>query len=262
MKLRSDEHRHTAIHTLLGILLFSGIALDSQPVYAQYRTWSVAAAVGFNRLNLSAVDRKNSSDVAGWLNLYGITVPNFESVKTSPFYSGSVQYRSDREFAISFSGIYWNKSISSAYDGPDAVLHLDRSVGSADIMFGVAYFPGAQARDFEWYIQGNVDLTMARATIRSVGSSAQKPGGTLILVPFIDTDAKYKKSSMSAGLGVGADIRLSGPFSLTANAGYRFAQLGTMEGDVTQFGVHTTQASTTEFDFSGLQISAGIRFDL
>lgn len=73
--------------------------------------------------------------------------------------------------------------------------------------------------------------------------------------------ASTKKSSLSAGLGVGGDMRLTGRFSLTVNAGYRFAQLGTMEGDISRFGVHTTEASTTEFDYSGLQIGAGIRFD-
>jgi opacity protein-like surface antigen len=129
-------------------------------------------------------------------------------------------------------------------------------------MFGISYYPGAQTHQFEWYIQGNIDLTMARAAKRTIGSHGEKPGGTVVLVPFADTDAKYKKSSLSAGLGVGADMPLTAGFSLTANAGYRFAQLGTMEGDINQFGVHTTQASATEFDFSGLQISAGLRYDL
>lgn len=261
MKLRSDRHRHTAVNVLLGILVLSGIVFDSQPLYAQYRKWSVSASAGLNRLNLAAVDNKNASDVAGWANLE-IPVSDFASVKISPFYSLGVRYRSDRDFAISLSGTYWNKTVTSSYDGSDAILHLDRSVGSTDIMFGVSYYPAAQPVQFEWYIQGNVNLTMARATAKAVGSQGQKPGGTIILVPFIDTDGKYKKSSLSAGLGVGADMRLARGFSLTANAGYRFAQLGTMEGDISRFDVHTTEASTTEFDFSGLQISAGIRFDL
>lgn len=261
MKLRSNLHRNAAFHAFAGIVLISGIVLDSQPLYSQYRKWSVAATVGINRLNLSAVDDKNSSDVAGWAN-QGIPVGDFASVKISPLYSIGARYRSDREFALSLSGTYWNKTVSSSYDGSNAILHLERGVGSTDLMFGVSYYPGAQPHQFEWYIQGNIDLTMARATAKAVGSVGQKPGGTIILVPFIDTDGKYKKSSLSAGLGVGADLQLVGAFSLTGYAGYRFAQLGTMEGDISRFGVHTTESSNTEFDFSGLQISAGIRYDL
>ena len=261
MKLRFNRHRHAAVHVFVGIVLLSGIVLDSQPLYGQYKKWSVTASVGLNRLNLAAVDNKNSSDVAGWAN-QGIPVADFASVKISPLYSVGVRYRSDREFALSLTGTYWNKTVSSSYDGSDAILHLDRGVGSTDLMFGVSYYPGAQPPQFEWYIQGNIDLTMARATAKAVGSVGQKPGGTMILVPFIDTDGKYKKSSLSAGLGVGADMRLGGAFSLTGYAGYRFAQLGTMEGDISRFGVQTTESSTTAFDFSGLQISAGIRYDL
>ena len=260
MRLRSNRH-HTVLQAFAEIVLLSGIVLDSQPLYGQYRKWSVAATVGLNRLNLSAVDNKNSSDVAGWAN-QGIPVGDFTSVKISPLYSVGVRYRSDREFALSLSGTYWNKSVSSAYDGSDAILHLERGVGSTDLMFGVSYYPGAQPPQFEWFIQGNIDLTMARATAKAIGSVGQKPGGTIILVPFIDTDGAYKKSSLSAGLGLGADLRLGGAFSLTGYAGYRFAQLGTMVGDISRFGVHTTESSTTAFDFSGLQVSAGIRYDL
>ena len=122
MKPRSNRHRYATIRIFAGMVLLSGIVLDAEPAYGQYRKWSVTASAGLNRLNLDAVDRKNASDVAGWLNQYNIAVPNFVSVKTSPFYSAGVRYRSDREFAISFSGLYWNKSVSSAYDGPDAIL--------------------------------------------------------------------------------------------------------------------------------------------
>ncbi len=241
--------------------MLAGTIFGPETLYGQYKKWSVSATVGLNRLNLSAVDNKNSSDVTGWNN-QGIPVGNFSSVKVSPFYSVGLRYRTDREFAVSLSATYWNKTVSSSYDGSDATLHLERGVGSTDLMFGVAYYPGGQSRDFEWYIEGNIDLTMARATAKAVGSTSQKPGGTVILVPFIDTDGKYSKSSLSAGLAIGGDVRLTGKFSLTANAGYRFAQLGTMEGDISRFGVNTKESSTTEFDFSGLQVSAGIRYDL
>ncbi len=174
------------------MMVFSGVVFIPQTLFGQYQKWSLSASAGLNRLNLSAVDNKNASDVAGWVN-QGIPVGDFASVKTSPFYSAGVRYRSDREFALSLSGTYWNKTVSSSYDGPDASLHLDRGVGSTDIMFGVNYYPTAQPLQFEWYLQGNVDLTMARATAKAVGSVSQKPGGTLMLVPFIDTDGKYKK---------------------------------------------------------------------
>ena len=72
----------------------------------------------------------------------------------------------------------------------------------------------------------------------------------------------HTKTSLSASFFVGADVPLLRPIFLRGEAGYRFAQVGELNGDITQFGVHSNETSTTSFDFSGFLISVGIGVDL
>jgi len=261
MRHRSDTSRRAADRGFIWIVLLLGVASTPQMLHSQYRKWSITAAVGYNRLNLDAVDEKNQSDVDGWGN-QGIPVGTFASVQRSPFYSAGVRYRYDREIAISLTASYWSKTVSSSYDGPDAVLHLDRGVGSTDVVLGIAYYPSARPYILEWYIQTSLGLAMARASARAAGSRMQKDGSVLIPVLFVDTEGTSAKSKMSVGLSMGADMRLFGGFSLTMAAGYRFAQLGILESDITRFGQLSKEPTTIEFDYSGVQVSAGFLFEL
>ena len=261
MRHRSDTSRRAADRGFIWIVLLLGVASTPQMLHSQYRKWSITAAVGYNRLNLDAVDEKNQSDVDGWGN-QGIPVGTFASVQRSPFYSAGVRYRYDREIAISLTASYWSKTVSSSYDGPDAVLHLDRGVGSTDVVLGIAYYPSARPYILEWYIQTSLGLAMARASARAAGSRMRKDGSVLIPVLFVDTEGTSAKSKMSVGLSMGADMRLFGGFSLTMAAGYRFAQLGILESDITRFGQLSKEPTTIEFDYSGVQVSAGFLFEL
>ena len=261
MRHRSESNRRAADRCFIWIVLLLGVASTPQMLHSQHRKWSITASIGYNRLNLDAVDEKNQSDVDGWGN-QGIPVGQFASVKRSPFYSAGVRYRYDREIAISLTASYWSKTVSSSYDGPDATLHLDRGVGSTDVVLGIAYYPPARPYFLEWYIQTSLGLAMARASARAVGSRMQKDGFVLTPVLFVDTDGTSAKSKISAGLSMGADIRLIGGLSLTMGAGYRLAQLGILESDITRFGQHSKEPTTIEFDYSGVLVSAGLLFEL
>jgi hypothetical protein len=261
MKLLSNTHTLADRKGIVWTLFLLGVLSAPQMLHSQYRKWSVGASVGYNQLRLDAVDDKNQIDVAGWTR-QGFMIGPLASVKQSPFYSVSISYRYDREYGFSCSGSYWSKTVSTSYNGPDANLRLERGVGTTDFVFGISYFPSARPYFLDWYIQTNIGITFAQATAKAVGATMVKDGSVLVPVPFVDTDGKYTKSKLIAGAVVGADIPLIGDLSLKAEAGYRFAQIGEMEGDVTQLGVHSVQTSTIDFNFSGFQVSAGFRFQL
>lgn len=212
-------------------------------------------------LHLNGVDAKNQSDIEGW-NAQGIPVGPLESLKQSPFYTAGISYRFDREYALSLTSLYWSKTVSSSYSGTDATLQVDRGVSSTDIALGILYYPANQSSFFEWDIRTNIGLTMARATSKAAGSSLKKIGGVITLAPFVDTDATYKTNKLTVSITAGLDRQLVSNLHLKVEAGYRFAQMGTMDGDVTSFGVHTTETSTTVFDYSGILISAGLAFEI
>jgi hypothetical protein len=261
MRHLSDTDSRAARGSLIWAILFLGVISYPHTLHGQYRKWSVGAALGYNQLNLDAVDEKNQSDVEGWAR-QGLLLGQLGSVKRSPFYSVGVSYRYDREFGVSLSGSYWTKTVSSSYYGPAATLQFERGVGSTDVMLGISYYPSSRPFFLEWYIQTNLGVSLARATAKAVGTQMVKSGNVLIPVTFVDTDGIYRKSKAIVGVLVGADMPLIGGLSVKADAGYRFAEFGTMDGDVTQLGQHSVQTSTIEFDYSGFQVSAGLRYQL
>ena len=259
MRLLSDSHTKAGRGSLIWAILFLGVISYPEILHGQYRKWSVGAAVGYNQLNLDAVDEKNQLDVEGWAR-QGLLLGQLGSVKRSPLYSLCVSYRYDRDFGVSLNGSYWTKTVTSSYNGPDATLQLERGVGSTDVVVGISYYPSSHPYFLEWYIETNLGVSLARATAKAVGTQMVKNGPVMTPVTFVDTDATYKKSKAVIGVLVGADMPLIGKLSLKGEAGYRFAQFGTMDGDVTQMGQHSVQTSTIEFDYSGFQVSAGLRY--
>ena len=236
-----------------------GCLSSPQTLYGQYRKWSIDASAGINLLNLDAVDQKNQQDVEGW-GKQGYPVGTLGSVKQSPVYSIAVGYRYDRDFAVVLSGSSWSKTVSSSSSDADATLRLERGVGSTDIGFGISYYPTARPFFLEWYVQTNLAMTMARATSKAFGTLKQKQGPDLVPVPFVDTDARFTKSKFTVGALLGIDVHMGGAFFLNAEAGYRFAQFGTMEGNVTQMGETSVQTTTIEFDYSGFRLIAGLKY--
>lgn len=245
---------------LVWAVLFLGIVSISQTLFGQSRKWSAGGSVGYAMLNLGAVDGKNQSDTEGWGRL-GFPIGPFASIQRPIFYSASVSYRYNREFAVSLMGSYWWKIVYSSYNSLGAMLQLDRGVGSADIVAGIAYYPAAQPYFLQWYAQVNFGLAIARATAKAVGSRTIKVGGVPTSEPVVDTDGIFKKTRTTAGLALGTDVPLLHNIFLKAEAGYRFAQLGQLEGEATHFGEHSTETTTIEFDYSGILLSAGVQFE-
>jgi hypothetical protein len=261
MRHLSSAHIRVNRENIAWVMLFLGLVSAPGSLHGQYRKWSVQASVGYNQLSLDAVDEKNQSDAAGWAR-QGLVVGPLASVKQSPFYSVGISFRVDRDYGISLTVSSWSKTVSTSYNGPDANLKLERGVGTTDIAAGISYYPSTRPYFLEWYVQTNIGVSFARATARAVGATMVKDGSVLVPVPFVDTDGNYTKSKLTAGIVAGADIPLVGSLSLRTEAGYRFAQVGEMEGDVTQLGVQSVQTSTIDFNFSGFQVSAGFRFQL
>ena len=252
--------RRVQVHSLLVVLVVA-VGVCPQTLSGQYRKLSVIASVGYSSLNLSSVDSKNQSDVDGWA-AQGIPVSQFSSLKQSPFYKAGVSYRLEREFGFSLTWSYWRKSVSASYNGTDASLLLKRGVGSTDYVLGISFYPDVQFSFLQWYFQANLDLECARATASAAGIQNFSIEGEFRPTPFVETEALYKKTKTALGITLGADMRIIRNVFLNAEASYRFAQLGTMEGNISQLGVSGADESTTIFDFSGILLSTGLRFEL
>jgi hypothetical protein len=213
--------------------------------------------VGYAILNLRQVEEDNASDVEGW-NALGIPVGALGSVKQSTFFSGRLAYRFGREIAFSFAVHDQSKEVSTSYEGTDATLSLQRGVGSTDALLGVSYYPSAQPFFLEWYIELEVGLIFGRADAHAHGTETIKIDGTPTFMPLVETDATYKKTRTAVALCVGADVPILRSLFVHIEGAYRFASIGTLDGDIDRSGLHSKQPSITEFDYSGLLISGGV----
>lgn len=252
-----SEHPHAArFWILLATLLSVSTLLE-----AQIHRWSVTGSAGAAILSLGSVDDDNAADAAGWAR-QGVAVSPFSSVKTGMLYAGQISYRYDRELSLALKLSYSTKNVTSSYRGANAELDLDRGIGSTGADVALAYYPSWRPYFLEWYAQAGFGLTFARATAKARGITYIKIAGVPTPEPLVDTDARFKKTRMSVTAGLGMDIPLVNAFALKAEALYRFAQVGVMEGDVTRFGQTSVEPTTIEFNYSGFLLTAGIKVEL
>ncbi len=141
-------------------------------------------------------------------------------------------------------------------------MQFERGVGLTDAVLGLAYYPLAQPYFLEWHAQLNIGLAFAWASAKAVGSLAQKVDGVPTLTPYVNTDGTSQKTSFTAGVSVCADAPLVWSIFLHGEAGYRFAQLGKLNTHLTSFGVQSDEATSVDFDYSGVLLSAGLRFEI
>jgi len=258
----SSESKELATRLVRRTLTWVTLALSTAsvfpvPLHAQQARWSLSGSVGYAILNLKQVDADNASDVQGW-NRLGIPVDLLGSVKQSGFLSARVTYRYTREFGFSLTAHDQSKEVKTSSEGADATLSLTRGVGSTDVLLGITYYPSVQPYFLEWYLEVGLGALFGRGNANAHGTQTVKVSGMPTLAPLVETDATYKKSKTAVAFSLGADARILRPFFFHLEGMYRFAPLGTLEGDIIRSGEHSTQASITEFDYSGFLISAGI----
>jgi len=260
MKHRSEKGRCPA-PARFGIATVTMVILCISAVRAQGHPWSVTGSAGMSVLSLGAVDDDNAADARGWAS-EGYPISQFPSVKKALLYSGRLSYRHDREFAVSLIALYSSKTVRASYHAADADLELSRGVGSTDVLVGIAYYPAARPYFLEWYVQATFGLTFGHATATATGVRYVKVAGVPTPQPLIGTDASFSKTKTSVGAGAGMDIPILSRVAFKADALYRFAQFGMMDGTVTRFGERSDATTTIEFNYSGFLFTAGIRIEL
>ena len=248
--MSNDSTRFCAL-TSIAILAFTGT------LSAQEGTWSVTASAGYGKFNFEEVDDDNRSDVEGW-NRIGLAVEQFESLTTSPVFSGSAAYRFSREFNVSLSGRFFSKAVTASFNGTQEILLLKRSVSSTDLSLGMAYYPPAQLAFIQWSAGVSIGYMFARAGAEAFGTRSEKVGTDLTTTTTIDTKADFRKSKIVVAASLGAEASLFKGLLFTIEGCYRFAPLGKLDGDVTRFGATRSETTSIEFDYSGFVLSAGL----
>jgi opacity protein-like surface antigen len=255
---RSEGARGYYRRLLLVALAAASIA---NPLPAQRHPWSVTGTAGVAALQLDAVDKDNAADAEGWARA-GFPVSAFPSLRTAPLYTLRVGYRQDRDLAFSLRAHYSSKTVTASLRSSDGDLDLTRGVRSVDLALGISYYPPLRLSFLEWYCEAAVGVTATTARATAVGTQYVKVGNTPTPAPLVDTDAKFSASKASVGAGLGIDLPLTSRLALRAEAFYRIAQFGRLDGMVRRFNEQADATTTAEFNYSGFLLSAGLRYDL
>lgn len=243
------------------LLIVLALASIASTLRAQRQPWSLTGSAGIAVLQLSAVDDNNAADAEGWARA-GFPVSAFPSLRTAPLYTLRISYRQDREFAFSLRVHHTSKTVAASLHSSDGDLDLTRSVRSTDVALGIAYTPPLRLAFLEWYCEAIVGITATGATATASGTQYVKVGSVPTPAPLVDTDARFSASKASVGVGVGIDVPMVSRLAIHAEAFYRIAQFGKLDGTVRRFDEQSDATTTAEFNYSGFLLSAGLRYDL
>lgn len=250
MKPRSNPPR--------GPLVAATVALCFSLAGAQEGTWLFSASGGLQFLRMANVNETLDKTVRDWNQLELVPISPFEHFSSAPCFGFRASYRFERDMVFSLSASFFSASVKNAYNDASVSLSLDRSVGSTQVLIGLGYVFPPLLHDVEASVEIDVGLLFARAEARTFSTRTIKQGASDTTYVYYDSEADYKKSRLIASGGTALLWNIFPPVFLKAEAFYRIAKVGTMEGMVKRIGGTFDEATTTEFDFSALSVTLGL----
>jgi hypothetical protein len=229
----------------------------SFPLHAQEGTWTLSGSTGVVVLTLNDVEGDNRKDVELW-NLYEkIPIGDFQPLDYALAFSASGSYRFDRDMAVTFAVSNFRKEVVASYHGDQASLDLRRDVGSTDFKLGLAYYLPQAIYRVESYVLVEVGVMNSRATATAFGTKTEKAADSTLIITTYDSEGVYEKSKMFVTAGVGATSMMFSNVFMKLEAIYKFARIGTIDGQLRRFGVTAPHTTSIDFDYSSFFITFG-----
>ncbi len=248
---------------LLFSVATSSFLLIPSTARAQEGTWTFSGSAGYAYISLSDVKADMRRDVDIY-NSTGHQLPPFPSVSPALAIAGKVDYRFERDFSASLSLFHASRRVESSYENAEHSLALVRDVGSTAALLGIAqHFPAGPAGDL--YIEGQLGMLFAKATSSIDWIRTYKmTDSSLTYVTEVqdDTRGTFRKSKLIFTIACGGTLAVVSPFIVRAEAVYRFAQIGKIDGTTTKFGLNQDQTTSINFDYSGFAVTIGIGIEL
>lgn len=232
----------------------------SGPLTAQEGSWTFTAGGGYALINFAAVKADMERDVRGY-NESGYSLPAFPSPSPGLALNARGSYRFDRDFSFSLSAYHDERTVETSVTEPERSLFLQRSLRATYVSVGLAYHLPAGAL-FDLHAEAGLGLILTRATSRAYGTSVEKIADTVMTLVDHDSRGDFRKSQLTVHAAVGGFARMMGPAILRWEAAYRFGRMGSIVGDLYQFGERKELESTVPFDYSGVVFLVSIGVEL
>jgi hypothetical protein len=236
-------------------------------VFAQESRFSFGGSFGYSALQMSAVNSILDRTVFDWNRFFGLSLKPFEHFTSSAMGTVRLSYRYDLDYALTVSYTQFNSQVQNEFDDLGTNenryrVSLDRSLGARYVSGGVLYFFPPLIYNGEAYVFFEVGSVAAKAAANSFATETVKVADSTVTSVFYDTQRNYSGAKMFIGFGGGLSVAIAGPLRLYAEANYKFAKVGKMEGVLILNTGTYDEPSITEFDFSMLIVSAGISVNL
>ena len=240
--------------TLKALMLLLPASLS---LHAQEGTWTLSGSTGVVVLTLKDVEGDNRRDVELW-NLYEkIPIGDFQPLDYALGFAASGSYRFDREIALTFGVTTFRKEVATSYHGNEASLEMRRAVGTTDFKLGLAYYLPQTFQDIESYFLVELGSMRTRATADAFGTRTEKNADSTITIITYNSQGVYEKSKLVVTAGFGATSRLFSNVFMKLEGFYKFAQIGKIDGELTQFGAPVPHTTSIDFDYSSFFITLG-----
>jgi hypothetical protein len=133
-----------------------------------------------------------------------------------------------------------------------------RTVGYTDFMIGMTYHIPTTLAFMEPYAGAEVGIVRARARSDAYGTRTLKVGDSTETFIVVDTQGRFHGSKTNVSVVVGTTLKVYSAVMLRAEAKYKLAKMGKLNGGVTRLGEKREEQTSIEFDLSGIILSIGV----
>lgn len=242
-----------SLWSFLIALLLSATGLFGQTLYLK-PFW------GQNRLSMDEPNedmRYRINTLAAWNN---VNLPVPQDLDRASLYGVEALVKFDNDYFLSVGTAYFKDKTDITYLSPANAPYIEyyfyRDIRYFELTTGFKYFPhysSWRAVNIYFGFQVGVGVGWSRSDFRYHDDNPE--------IDEIDSEGDFSTNGLIGVGNIGFNFRLVGWMMLNGEAGYRFANLGQLEGQLkTIDNTINNYTTSSTYDFSGLYATIGIYF--
>lgn len=213
---------------------------------------------GYTTVFMKNVNDLIKEQIFSFREITGEPIPFPEKINGNYEYGAEIHYHLNEGYFLTLGGSFYSEEVrtqfspegESAFDFRRKVSLLNFSLGIQNYL---AYSTWKRVNAFLFF-----DVSLAFANSNSLTKVANLAG-----YPETNTQGEFSANALNVQGGLGVDLRISSELALWAKAGFRYANMGQMEGEIVLLdGTKELQTTRSSFDYSGFFARAGVGINL
>lgn len=224
---------------------------------------SIRPHLGYYVPRMNDVNDTIENQIRVWRELLETDLSDPGKIDGGPIIGGQIQFHLNESYFIALSAAYYREKSETAFAADDRRFAFTREVEFLDVQLNIQYYfdyePGTI---FNKYLNLGIGVMNGQADARTINTfPASLVSGAQL--PRVDTTGDFSRSSLTASITAGIDVRLASLLSLWLEGGLQFGNIGQLDGTVTRLDADPVEdLSSTEFDFTGFFLRTGFGIGL